>query len=121
MSVMKYDLLSPPRTFSVGKNKHITLNDMGKVYLNDDEMVTFVTPSGEEHDFLAKDWGFYSTPSVNSRLKNQGFKVALVQNDLGQIYIMSVLKHKMAEFEAYCEKDCQTVLEWLDEREVKAP
>ena len=38
----------------------------------------------------AKIGGFYSTPSINGRLKNEGFKTALVENLKGQVYVMSV-------------------------------
>ena len=68
---------------------------------------------------LCKDWGFYSTPSINGRLKNEGFKTALVENQNGQIYVMSVDKDKLDLFEKYCKDENQTVLEWLDERKLK--
>ena len=110
---MNVDLRDKPREFSV---KKFTIKDYGKVHLGDDEMVSFVTKSGKEFDFVAKSWGFYATPSVNSRLKNEGFKTALVVNENNQLYIMAVEKEKIEEFLAYT-KDGQnnTVLCWLDE------
>ena len=71
------------------------------------------------HDFACKDWGFYSTPSINGRLKNEGFKTALVENLKGQVYVMSVDSERIDIFEKYCENESQTILEWLDERKLK--
>lgn len=110
---------NPPREFSVTADKQITIKDCGQVLLQPNEQVSFTTQSGKEHDFLGKDWGFYATPSVNCRLKNEGFKTALVRNVLGQIYIMVVDTNKMVAFKTYCAAESQEVLEWLDERPLK--
>lgn len=114
---MKFEEKRPPRDFRVGKKSDIQMRDCGRVFLAADEQVTFVTPSGKEHDFAAKSWGFYSTPSVNARLRDQGFKTALVRNDrTGRWFVMTVEKERRAEFEAYVAgEDCR-VEEWLDER-----
>lgn len=114
---MRFVPKDPPRTFRVGINKEIELSDCGNVYLEADEQVTFVTPSGKEHDFVAKPWGFYSTPSVNARLVDQGFKTALVSSPLsGRFFIMVVERERLAEFEGYLRETQQEVVEWLDER-----
>jgi hypothetical protein len=114
---MRFEEKRPPRGFTVGKKGDITIKDCGRVFLAADEQVTFVTPSGKEHDFAAKSWGFYSTPSTNARLKEQGFKTALVRNTrTGRWFVMAVEKEKRADFEAYiASEDCR-VEEWLDER-----
>ncbi|MEW5919759.1 MAG: hypothetical protein AB1796_02165 [Bacillota bacterium] len=70
----------------------------------------------KEHDFAAKAWGFYATPSVNGRLKDQGFKTALVRNNAGRVYVMVVELERMADFERYLQAEKNTVIEWLDER-----
>ncbi len=110
---MKTEIKGSPREFKV---KKFTIKDFGKIHLDNDEMISFVTKSGKEYDFTAKSWGFYATPSVNSRLKNQGFKTALVLNENNQLYVMSVESEKMDEFCAYI-KDGQDnrVICWLDE------
>ncbi len=113
---MRFAANDPPRTFRVGRDQSIELSDCGRVYLDPNEQVTFVTPSGREHDFAAKGWGFYATPSVNGRLKDQGFKTALVRNPQGRVFVMVVEQDRMEEFEAYCQDEAQDVLEWLDER-----
>jgi hypothetical protein len=117
---MKFHSKNPPRTFKVGKSENkIMISDFGDLYLDPNEQISVISENGKRHDFAAKDWGFYSTPSVNGRLKDEGFKTALVENQKGQIYIMSVDKDKMHLFEKYCIDEKQTVLEWLDERKLK--
>ena len=113
---MKVEIKEPPRIYIVGQDKSIAISDCGKIYLENDEQITFVTSSGKEHDFAAKSWGFYATPSVNGRLVNQGFKTALVKNVKNQFYIMVVDPEQMQEFEAYLIAENNYVVEWLDER-----
>lgn len=113
---MKLNLITTPRTFTVND---VTIKDHGKIVLEPDEMVSFVTGSGREFDFTAKDWGFYATPSINGRLQKQGFKTALVENSQGRIYVMVVEQDKVELFEDYCRKEGQSVREWLDEHPVK--
>ncbi len=112
---MKAKFKKVPREFKVGLKKDITIKDCGKIYLGDDEQVTFITPRGKQHDFAAKNWGFYATPSMNGRLKDQGFKTALVKNSQGRLYIMVVDKDCMSEFKKYTESDKQEILQWFDE------
>lgn len=110
---MRIDIKNIPREFTV---KKFTIKDYGKIYLDNDEMVSFKTKSGKEFDFAAKEWGFYATPSVNSRLKNEGFKTALVVNENNQLYVMSVEKEKLKEFYEYLKDEQDNrVLCWLDE------
>ena len=113
---MKFKPEEPPRTFNVGRNGQIEIKDCGKIVLDPDEQITFVTPDGREHDFAAKSWGFYATPSVNGRLVAQGFKTALVRNAHGRYYVMVVDRARMDDFEEYVRTDQQQIIEWLDER-----
>ena len=113
---MKFCPKDPPRSFTVGKNSEIEIKDVGDVHLSTNEQLTFVTEqSGARYDFVRKDWGFYATPSVNGRLKKEGFKTALVENLQGRIYIMVVEVRQMARFVTYCRVERQKVLRWLDE------
>ena len=113
---MTFEPKDPARSFYVGKNSEIEIKDVGDVYLSPNEQLTFVTdPSGARYDFVRKDWGFYATPSINGRLKQEGFKTALVENLQGRIYLMVVELRHMALFDAYCRVEKQTVLRWLDE------
>lgn len=116
---MKLDLKKKPRYFKPRKDKSIVISDLGTINLAPNEQLTFINESGKNHDFAAKDWGFYATPSINGRLKNEGFKTALVRNTFGQIYIMVVDTDKMDLFRKYCKEELQEVLEWLDERPMR--
>jgi hypothetical protein len=89
--------------------------DYGKIELGPQEMVSFRSASGKECDFAAYSWGFYVAPSLNDRLKQQGFKAALVLNVSGKIFINVVEKEKLAEFQAYLVGQKSRVLSWLDE------
>jgi hypothetical protein len=105
---------SPPRVFQPAPG--IAISDCGDLELQSDEQITMVTTAGKRMDVAAKEFGFYATPSINGRLKNEGFKTALVRNHHGQIYIMVVDQDRISAFETYCIAEDQTVLEWLDER-----
>ncbi len=113
---MRFERTDPMRVFQVGLDQQISISDCGRVYLEPDEQVTFVTRAGKEHDFVAKNWGFYATPSINGRLADQGFKTALVKNSFGKYYIMVVDPDKMADFNAYLKIERHEIAEWLDER-----
>lgn len=113
---MKFYPKDPPRKFYVGVNSKIAIEDVGDMSLSHNEQLTFVTDqSGARYDFVRKDWGFYATPSINGRLKNEGFKTALVENLQGRIYIMVVERSQMALFDTYCQVEKQKVIRWLDE------
>jgi hypothetical protein len=109
---MKKNLTKKPRKFDVG---NITISDYGKIILSPDEMLSFVSGDDKEYDFVAKDWGFYVTPSINGRLKKSGFKTALVKNNVNKIYIMAVEIDKISIFENYLINDNQIIICWLDE------
>ncbi|WP_417520140.1 hypothetical protein [Minwuia sp.] len=111
---MRLAAKSPPRVFRPAPG--VAISDCGDLELAPDEQVTMVTRSGKRMDVAAKDFGFYATPSVNGRLRNEGFKTALVRNRIGQIYIMVVDVDRRGDFDRYCNSEQQTVLEWLDER-----
>ena len=114
---MKYNPREKPRLFEVGNGlKRIKIKDIGKLLLDVDEQITFISGKSMEYDVTRKDWGYYATPSVNDRLKRFGFKTALVGNDKGQIYIMLVEKNKIDLFEQYLKQENNFVIEWLDER-----
>jgi len=113
---MRTEFKTPPRVFTADKNGKIKISDCGKIWLGDDEQVTFVTNSGREYDFAAKNWGFYATPSVNDRLKKEGFKTALVKNKQGRYYVMAVEEARLNEFNTYIKQEDCAVEKWLDEQ-----
>lgn len=102
-----------PREFSINS---VTIKDYGKLILDSNEMISFQTDSGKEYDFTAKEWGFYATPSINARLKNEGFKTALVTNEYNRLYLMVVEEDKIALFKEYLKKNQDNrIICWLDE------
>ena len=113
---MKFDLNHLPRIYTTGKDNLVKIADCGQILLEPNEQVTFVTENGKKHDFTAKSWGYYATPSINGRLRDQGFKTAMVKNTYGKFYIMVVDKEKLENFETYLEEEASTIIEWLDER-----
>ena len=88
---------------------------MGDISLSNNEQVTFVSKSNGRYDICKKSWGYYATPSINSRLKKEGFKTAIVKNKLGRIFIMIVEKKKYFEFKKYCKEEKQKIVKWLDD------
>ena len=101
------------RIYESGMNKKIYIKDVGRIYLNNNEQVTFVTKNNAKHDVVRKDWGFYATQSINSRLK-KNFRTALVVNKVKRVYIMLVEKRFISKFNKYCKQEDQKVLAWLD-------
>jgi len=112
---MKISEKKPSRSFFVGKNKEIKIDDCGSIILENNEQITFLTKSNKEYDVVKKDWGFYATPSVNNRLCKQGFKCALVKNNEGHHYVMLVQKDKLKNFESYISNEKNHIVMWLDE------
>ena len=110
---MQTKLTNDPRIFNI---KGVDIKDFGKILLDDNEMLSFKTKSDREYDVVAKEWGFYATPSMNSRLKKEGFKTALVVNETNQMYIMMVEKDKIDKFKVYLKTDQDNrLICWLDE------
>ncbi len=109
---MQTKFKSEPRKFTF---KNITISDMGKIHLENDEMISFVNNSGKECDFVQKSWGYYVCPSVNGRLKHEGFKTALTSNKEKRLYVLVVDKDKINEFKDYMKNQNGTFICWLDE------
>jgi hypothetical protein len=107
---MKFFLLEKVREFLVNG---VAIKDQGEVFLDSNELISFVTKTGKKYDFIAKDWGFYASPSLNDRLVKEGFKSALVKNDHGQIYLMAVDIDKIDIFYNYIKSDHKIIM-WLD-------
>ena len=113
---MKIIKKNPPRKYKVGIDNQITIKDCGSILLEENEQITFLTSDEKEYDVARKNWGFYATPSINSRLKNFGFKTALVKNSFGMYYIMLVDKNMISEFQNYLKEEKQSIEQWLDEK-----
>lgn len=110
---MKTKFLDEPRIFSVND---FQIHDQGKIQLAPQEMISLQTPSGRECDLTATNWGFYLGSSLNSRLKREGFKTALVLNyEYNKLNINAVEIDKIEEFQAYLKVNSSKVICWLDE------
>jgi|TARA_E500000178_G_scaffold324084_1_gene350231 hypothetical protein len=107
---MKIRIKKLPRKFkiAIGKKK-ITLTDAARIKLKKNEQVTF-EHLNSEYDVAKKDWGYYATPSINGRLKKNGFRTFLIENKIKKIYIFLVHKNKMKQFKKYCKDDNQKIL-----------
>jgi hypothetical protein len=105
----------PPRAFEVGHQNKITLYDCGRVELKPDEQVTFVTESGAEYDVARKSWGFYATPSLNSRLGRFGLRPILVLGLENKYFILFVEKGREVELKKYLAANGMSEVCWLDD------
>ena len=112
---MKLELRANPRELVVNG---VPIKDQGRILLEADEMVTFVTCSGAEFDFTQKTWGFYATPSLNGRLAEFGLRTALILNrKTGKYYVLIVERGRESLFEDYLAQQDAEVLHWLDSTE----
>lgn len=109
---MKAVLNEKPRIFSVNS---ITISDWGRIHLEPNEMITFVSPNGKECDFTATDWGYYLASSLNGRMRREGFKIALVKNPSGKLFLNAVSESKLSIFEEYLKSQSSEIIMWLDE------
>lgn len=115
---MEFDPMEPPRLFTVGAGKEIEIRDCGRVRLEPDEQITFVTQSGTEFDLARKDWGYYATPSLNGRLTSFGLRGVLIKNrDTLRYFVLLVENGKEELFENYCQIENLAVISWLDSDE----
>jgi hypothetical protein len=114
---MKFVPQDPPRNFQVGlPGQKFALKDCGRLYLDADEQVTFVTDTGAEFDVCRKVWGYYATPSLNSRLAHFGLRAVLARSSDGKFFILLVEKGREDEFMKYMDHEKQTIVWWLDTR-----
>ena len=107
---------NPARNFKVGKPENkVVMKDCGKIILEPDEQITFKTETGAEYDLARKDWGFYSTPSLNGRLSSFGLRGVLIKNrETARFFVLLVEKGKEALFDKYCKLENLAVISWLD-------
>jgi hypothetical protein len=114
---MKITPIDPPRKFTVGTSEvKFDMKDCGRIELDRDEQVTFLTESGAEYDVARKDWGFYATPSLNGRLQGFGLRGVLICNTItGRYFVLLVESGHEASFQRYMEQESLEIVAWLDE------
>ncbi len=115
---MRFEPKDPPRLFEVDQPTAVPeplyLKDCGNLSLATDEQITFVTESGGEYDVARKSWGYYATPSLNSRLVGFGLRAALLKDEAGKFVIVLVEQGREPEFDRYVEVEGYTVVCWMD-------
>lgn len=112
---MKFTKNDPPRKYEAGFDDKVVISDCGKVELEPDEQVTFMTPEGREYDVARKSWGFYATPSLNGRLKSFGLRAVLVKNRINRFFIFLVEEGKDDLFNDYVRMEPLEIVFWLDD------
>ena len=111
---MKFAPRQPPRVFRTGYDPFVDLSDCGQMQLKADEQITFITDGGAELDVVRKSWGYYGTPSLNSRLVSFGLRTALAKNRLNRYFVLIVEAGKEEEFFRYLEIEAMSFIGWLD-------
>ena len=106
-------IIKKNRSYKTGFGESIIIKDCARIKLDNNEQVTFQNKNFL-YDFCKKDWGYYSTPSINKRLRNSGYKVYLIENLIGDIYLLSVEKNKINKFLDYLKKENQKIIVRLD-------
>lgn len=100
------------RKFKVGIS-NITINEVAKISLKQNEMVTFF--NGKiEYDVVKKNWGYYATPSINKRLLKFNLKTCIIKSEITKnSFIILVQKDKKKEFNKYLKDEMCKVVKWL--------
>ena len=113
---MRVNLLESPSTFVFDVyGRHVEQKDYGTIYLEPYELVSFITKSGKHHDVVGEEWGFWATQSVNRRMVDNGFKVALTKNSQGKYFVAVVDTDKEEEFNKYLEYYGCCICFWISD------
>jgi hypothetical protein len=112
---MKISENIPPRRYECGFDVKRWISDCAKIDLAQDEQVTFVTPGGAEYDVTRKDFGFYATPSTNSRLAKHGLRAVLARNRMNHFFVLLVEAGREPLFEKYLAEEKMTLVTWMDD------
>jgi hypothetical protein len=108
---MKARLTDAPREFTTAGAR---IRDFGQLELAPGDMVVLATASGRQCDVTATAWGFYLAPSLNGRLRDQGFRVALVANPQDKLFLNAVEEDRLEAFAASLLEQGSRVVRWLD-------
>ena len=111
---MKIDRIDPPRTYETGFDVKRTVADCGRIWLEPDEQVTFITRDGGEYDVTRKNFGFYATPSLNGRLRRFKLRPVLVKNRIDQCFLLLVEEGREDLFEQYMREERMNIVTWMD-------
>ena len=107
------------RKFKTGIT-NIEITHVADLKLSDDELITIKVNKKTEYDITRKNWGFYSTPSINKRLLKYGFNSAITHNPkFGTYFMMIVEKNKKKMFLKYLKSQNMTLITWLTKSSLK--
>lgn len=100
------------RKFKVGIN-NIILTEAAKISLKQNEIVTFVNGK-TEYDIVKKGWGFYATPSINSRLLKFNLRTCIIKSTVTKnSFIVLVQKDKEKKFRKYLKNEKCKIVKWM--------
>ena len=105
------------RKFKV--NSSLKIVDRGTVILSENEMISLSTRK-KNNEIVAKKWGFYLTPSINVRLKKNGYKCAIIINQQKKFFVTLVLndKNSLKNFKDYLREDNQKLVMFLSNKKL---
>ena len=93
------------RKFKTGLKKKIEINHKADIFLNNNEMITFILNQNKSYDITKKDWGLYISQSINHRVINNGFRIAFIKNKKKRKYLVAVDLKNKKKFNNYCKKE----------------
>ena len=101
------------RKFFGSKYAKKKIKDCANIFLNPNEQVSFITGDKKQYDFTKTDWGFYATPSINKRLKENKLSAYIVKNTYNsRIFVLVVENKKKKKFFKYLKDEKLKILPW---------
>ena len=105
-------IIKKNRKFKVGVT-NITLTEVAKISLKKNELVTFINGK-TEYDIVKTGWGFYATPSINSRLLKFKIKTCIIKSKVtNNSFIVLVENGKHKKFKNYLKDEKCEIVKWL--------
>ena len=102
------------RKFKPSSKSRVIITEKAKIYMKHNEQITLIDINKNQYDIVKKSWGYYSTPSINKRLKNNNHKACIVKNiEKKTIFLFSVNIKKKNEFNKYLKKNKIKVIKWF--------
>jgi hypothetical protein len=106
------------RNFKI--NNSLQIKECGEIYFSQNEMIN-IKIKNNNNEITAKNWGFYLTPSINVRLKKNGFKCAIIKNKQNKFFVCLVINKnkKINTFKKYLKRDKQKLVTFLSTKKLK--
>jgi len=102
------------RKFRPSKKSKVTITERAKIYLKNDEQITLIDYKKNQYDIVKKSWGYYSTPSINKRLKKNNYLACIVENvEKKTFFLFLVNTKKKVDFNKYIKINKIKVIKWL--------